>query len=299
LCHRLRDITVICYYKHLDYQSLSALSCIRHTKGSDMSEPPITAAEPQNGGDGGGRSSRPKPTRILPTDRIRYDKQQDILRAVAAASGHERKAVTNREVGAIVDMADSTIAQIIPFFADIGLIVREKKADSKGFVPAPEVAAYHKAYEWDKGNAAKKMAPLLAGAWFTDALMPKLKFRPVNEKEAINDLAEIASVGPDKEASLRTIIDYMVGVGLVERDISGMLRVVAGSPDVPGIVAPVVPVVPPAAQVPPKPAGVSEHQLWLLEILNAYPDLEEEDQNAILKLIKTIKGKKNAPRVAE
>src|SRR5258708_2838602 len=75
------------------------------------------AIDTQNGGGASesGRTSRPKPVKVLPTDRIRHDKQLDILRAFAAASGHERKPVTTEDVGAIVKMAGSTITQITPF----------------------------------------------------------------------------------------------------------------------------------------------------------------------------------------
>jgi hypothetical protein len=241
------------------------------------------------------KTSRPKAAKILPTDRIRFDKQLDILRAFAAASGHEKRAVTGKDVGVIVDMAESTITQITPFLVDIGLIIREKKAESKGFTPSPEVFAYQKAYEWDKLNAGKKLAPVLATSWFTETLTPKLKFRPVNEKEAVHDLGEVAVVGPDKEVGLRTIIDYLVVAGIVERDTTGMLR--AGNVSTESSRE----LNKPPADIAPKPplpaavSGVKEHQLWLLEILNAYPDLPDTDQDAILKLIKTIKaGVKNA-----
>jgi hypothetical protein len=260
----------------------------------------------QNGGTSESSKTRgPKPAKILPTDRIRFDKQTDILRAFAAVSGHEKKAVTAEEVGTIVKMAGSTIGQITPFFVDAGLIARagDKKSDAKGFIPAPEVMAYQKAYEWDKANAAKKLAPVFVNSWFATALAPKLKFRPVNEKEAINDLGEMAAVGPDKEDAIRILLDYLVISGLADRDSAGMLR--SGSVEtLPG--AGIVPPVPSAIPPPPPPTpgvavNVSDHQLWLIEILNTYPDdvLDDTDQEAILKLIKKIKGigKKNIPPV--
>jgi hypothetical protein len=264
------------------------------TTQSTTPDPTDNQPEAPNGGSASesGKPNRSKPAKILPTDRIRHDKQLDILRAFAAASGHERKPVTADDVGAIVKMAGSTITQITPFFVDAGLIVRagDKKSDAKGFTPAPEVIAYQKAYEWDKANAAKKLAPVFADSWFATALTPKLKFRPVNEKEAINDLGEVAAVGPDKEDAIRGLIDYLVVSGLADRDSAGMLR--SGSVETPstGSINPATP----APQLSPLPpavvANVSNHQLWLLEILNAYPDLEDDDQDAILKLIKKIKG---------
>jgi predicted transcriptional regulator len=257
-------------------------------KGAIMSEVPSTSSDQQSGSDGGSKASRLKSAKILPTDRIRFDKQFDILRAFAAKAGHERRAVTNEEVGGIVDMAASTITQVTPFFVDIGLITREKKTEkteSRGFVPASEVTAYQKAYEWDKANAAKKLAPLLSATWFTDALMPKLKFRPVNEKEAINDLAEIAAVGPEKEGNIRIVIDYMVAAGIVERDAAGILRVTSGTSPLEAAVA--------APSVSDRPATLSNAEgigsnetptaAAMTRILEKKPPKEVRD--AVLKII--------------
>ncbi|HEV7573446.1 MAG TPA: hypothetical protein VGQ21_18265 [Thermoanaerobaculia bacterium] len=256
-------------------------------------------AQNGNGASESGKLSRVRPAKILPTDRIRHDKQLDILRAFAAASGHERKPVTPEDVGAIVGMAGSTITQITPFFVDTGLIVRagDKKSDAKGFTPAAEVMAYQKAYEWDAANSAKKLAPVFVNSWFVTTLTPKLKFRAVNEKEAVNDLGEVAVVGPDKQDSLRIIIDYLVVAGIVDRDGGGMLRIgsAVAPQEVPHQNTPPPPPSPPPAAAAAggvKPSNVSDHQLWLLEILNTYPDdvLTDADQEAILKLIKKIKG---------
>lgn len=250
-----------------------------------MSETVSAPEQPANSSDVGSKATRQKAAKVLPTDRIRFEKQLDILRAFAAKSGHERKAVTQEEAGAIVDMAPSTITQATPFFVDTGLIVREKKADTRGFVPAPEVTAYWKAYEWDKANAAKKLAPLLSGAWFTEVLMPKLKFRPVNEKEAINDLGEIASVGPEKEDNIRVIVDYMVAADLVERDAAGMLRAASGAPAALPAATPLpdAQVLAPAAASAEADSGATPTAEAMTRILKQRPPKEVRD--AVLKII--------------
>jgi hypothetical protein len=73
--------------------------------------------------------SKSKPHRALPTDRVGFEKQLAILRAYAAASGPERKAVSNEEVGAIVPIHKNTVSICNPFFVDTGLLTREGQAD--------------------------------------------------------------------------------------------------------------------------------------------------------------------------
>src|SRR5579863_8993712 len=65
-----------------------------------------------------------KPTKFLPTDRITFSRQLDILRAWAAASGPLGKAVANNDVADIVKMQASTVSLANAFFASVGLLTR-------------------------------------------------------------------------------------------------------------------------------------------------------------------------------
>src|SRR5713226_1869098 len=51
-----------------------------------------------------------KPTKYLPTDRIAFTRQLDILRGWAAASGPNNKIVSNNDVAEIVKMQGSTVS---------------------------------------------------------------------------------------------------------------------------------------------------------------------------------------------
>ena len=159
-------------------------------------------------------SHKAKPNKVLPTDRITFPKQLDILRAYAIASGLGNKTVLNKDVAAIVKMADTTISTSNAFLTNVGLLQRVEG----GFMPSPEVVSFNRAHEWNPEKAAHKLAPLIAQTWFAEAALPKLKFKARTEDEVISDLAEASAAGPDYRNQLDILIEYLQGAGLVRRD---------------------------------------------------------------------------------
>src|SRR5437867_10717172 len=72
----------------------------------------------------GPKPATERPSKYLPTERITFAKQLDILRAWAAASGPAGKVATNDDVAEIVRMQPSTVSLANPFLASGGLIVK-------------------------------------------------------------------------------------------------------------------------------------------------------------------------------
>lgn len=167
-----------------------------------------------------------KPLHPLPTNRIAFPKQLDILRAFGAASEAHGRAVTNIEVAAVVEMSPATISLANPFFVDIGLL--EKTGD--GFMPSPEVAAMKRAHEWNAESAPYKLAPLLMKSWFGQALMPKLRFRPLPAEEAVHDLAEAATAGKQYQGQLELLLEYLQIAGVIQRE-NGAIKLLQVSTD--------------------------------------------------------------------
>jgi len=160
-----------------------------------------------------------RPSKFLPSERITFSRQLDILRGWAAASGPLHKTVNNNEVAKIVDAQPSTVSINNAFYSSVGLL---SKADG-GYVPAEELTAFLRAYEWNKDTAAQKLAPVLSKAWFYEALGSKLEFGPRTEADCLQDLADVASAGPDYRPNLRMLIEYLIAAGLIQRD-GGMLK---------------------------------------------------------------------------
>lgn len=167
---------------------------------------------------------RSRPNKTIPTERMKLERQFDLLRAYAGVYSASQKPVGNKEVADIVQMSDTTTSLANGFFTDTGLLIKAPG----GSVPADEVIAYHRTYEWDKENAARELQPVLAKCWFWEVLQPKLGFRPLDEKEAVNALGAASAASSEYRPNLKLILDYLVTVGMIERD-GTMLKLVRGA----------------------------------------------------------------------
>lgn len=166
------------------------------------------------------KSPRPKPKKILPTERITFPKQLDILRAYAIASGVEKKPVNNSDVAVIVNLASPTVSLSNAFFVDAGFLT---KAEG-GYLPSDVVLAFSRAYEWDAELAPEKLAPLIEQTWFAVALLPRAKFRSIDDNEAIVTLAEAAEADTSYKPQLRMLIEYLEKANLLQRVEGNLLR---------------------------------------------------------------------------
>jgi hypothetical protein len=111
-------------------------------------------------------------------------------------------------------MASSTLSMNNAFYAQNGFLM---KADG-GYIPAPEVFSFLRAYEWTPESAFTKMAPILGKTWFAEALLPKLSFGVLTTDEAIQRLADVCTAGPDYRSQLRFLLDYLGNSGVIEWD---------------------------------------------------------------------------------
>lgn len=160
------------------------------------------------------KSTKSKPIKVLPTDRLGFEKQLGVLRGYAAASGAERKAVSNKEVGAIVQVHENTVSICNPFLQDVCLLTKDGQRNR----PSDEVADYAQAYEWDAEKAAHKLAAIFRKAWFGTALIPKLTFRALSKDEAITFLASEAKAPKEYKTNLEIILDYLKAAGVIQSD---------------------------------------------------------------------------------
>ncbi|MGB9234801.1 MAG: hypothetical protein WCC04_10330 [Terriglobales bacterium] len=157
--------------------------------------------------------NRQRPTKVLPTDRITFSKQIDLLKAWAAASNPVGKIVSNTDVADMVKMQSSTISLANPFFASIGLL---QKAEG-GYIPSGDVIAFFRAAEYSD-TPIHKLASLMRESWFGLALLPKLAYRPMTEAEALTVLHDAAGAGADYRNQLKTLIDYLIAAGVAQKD---------------------------------------------------------------------------------
>jgi hypothetical protein len=166
------------------------------------------------------KKEKPKPTKTLPTDRLNVTRQLDILRAYAAASANGTRPATVGEVAEIVKMSAATIQLAHPFLASLNLITR---TGTGAYTVSAEALSFLNAYEWDKETASHKLGPVMRNTWFGQALLSRITFGPIDEKNAIAVLAEACSAPPEYEKELRSVIEFMAASGLVLRE-NGQVR---------------------------------------------------------------------------
>jgi hypothetical protein len=163
------------------------------------------------------RVKRTPPTKTLPSDRLAFEKQVATLRAFAVVyEANSNKPVSNEEAGKIINMSGNTVVVTNGFFTDMRLLLRPK--DSTALIPSPDTLAFYKAFEWDPKTAGEKLKSVFERAWFSEALVPRLKFRSYEEGEALSVLAEACSAAKEYEPRLRVLLEYMVFAGVVVRD---------------------------------------------------------------------------------
>lgn len=165
------------------------------------------------------RGSKP-----LPTNRIAFAKQLDLLRAYAAASGIEGKPVSLASAAEMVRLNAATASLANGFLVDAKLLV--KSDTGQLFTPVKAVHDFSQAYSWDKDTAAHKLAPVLRTSWGYEALKPRLDYQAtIHENEAIRLLAEACGASPDYRPQLLLVIAYLEAAGLVARDGANIRRV--------------------------------------------------------------------------
>src|SRR5437868_6553439 len=84
------------------------------------------------------------PTEALPSRRVAFTKQLDILRAYGAL-GATGQPVAIQQVADVVGLSTHTVSLPNAFFQAAGLVLR---VESGAMKPAAEVVEFHRAYQW-------------------------------------------------------------------------------------------------------------------------------------------------------
>lgn len=162
------------------------------------------------------RVKKAKPVKSLPTGRLIFPNQVSTLRAYAKASLHARKnAVSNADVAAVANLNPNTVSLCNPFWADIGLLIR----DGYKYQPTEEVFDFDTLADHGDEWAGRRLAPVIESSWFGKALLPRLSLRKITIDEAIQALAlECKSPSKDFVPQIAMLLDYLKFAGLIEID---------------------------------------------------------------------------------
>jgi hypothetical protein len=200
------------------------------------------------------RNKKTRPKKTLPTDRIAFPKQLDILRAHAVLSNEGEKPATNMAVGDMVGMTHSTVSLANPFLADIGLLLK----NNGGYLPSREAIEFSRANEWGDEQAGHKLAPRIRDAWFGKAILRSLSFSSTMEEDtALRQLAQEASATPEYRSQVALLLSYMETAGLIERDGSQVRKLDSGRPQAPSAPTETPAPVPQTPERTSRPQGAS------------------------------------------
>lgn len=176
---------------------------VQDSPASDENDAPSTPAK--------AIAAKAKPVKVLPTDRLIFEKQLSVIRAYAAASGPDKQATTNNDVGSVAEISPGTISLCNPFLIDCGLLVREGMKQR----PTEVVFDYHAAWGWNQQTAAEKLYPAFANTWFAKVLTPRLSFRSLSVEEAVALLAQEAKASKDYKDQLLLLLSYLDVAGVI------------------------------------------------------------------------------------
>ncbi len=194
-----------------------------------MEAKPSTADKPAGTPSGPGADKagdrKHRPIRVLPTPRIAFAKQLELLRAYAAVSATTGRAVKISDVAPIVKLTPSTVSLANPFFVDANFLHKQ----DGGFAPSGEVGNFSNAFDWQPESAGQNLAPALERTWFAQTLLPTLAVRPMREADAVANLAQAASAPKEYRPQLRLLLDYLEVARLIHRD-GDQIRASRGDP---------------------------------------------------------------------
>jgi hypothetical protein len=160
-----------------------------------------------------GKAARPKTNHPLPTDRIASKKQIEIVRAYGQL-GASGGAVTNEDVGGMVQLTGTTTSLANAFLTDVGLLQRTPD----GLAPSADVIAFARAFEWNADTAGEKLAPTLEASWLGSALLRKIRFRTHTKQEALALLAEASGASASHRGQLEDILVLLELAALIVID---------------------------------------------------------------------------------
>lgn len=163
---------------------------------------------------GGDKDNRSQPSKKLPTDRIKFQSQLDIIRAFGVTSQGGSKPTNYREVAKVVNLNPNTVSLMSTFLNENGFWERS----GTDVMPVKSVIDFAQAHSWSPETAARKLAPLIKKTWFGERLVTRLAFRPMSEDDAIAELAQMVGATPDYKSQVAFLIDYVVAAGLVRRE---------------------------------------------------------------------------------
>jgi hypothetical protein len=178
---------------------------------------PPPGVEGEQGGEQGvparPRASLPRTSRPLPTDRLRFETQIEVLKALAITSDFGKRSVSGEELAAPLSLAPTTAGLNNAFFVDAALATKEGRGQYKPTAITNEFARKH---SFDPRAAGIVLAQVLRETWFYTAVGQRLALRPATKAQVIEALAHAVGATKDRQVQLVNLLDWLGYAGLID-----------------------------------------------------------------------------------
>lgn len=186
---------------------------------------PESAAPTEPPASQGRAARRPRTSRALPTDRMKFEIQVGALRAIAIASDFGKTAVSSEDISSRLGVAATTAGLNNAFFMESGLVTRESKGRYK---PTDAVNKFARAYGFDEAKAGELLAESLKSTWYFREIEQQLAMGGTPVQRMVEVLAHAAGATSDHSAQLTMLLTWLEYAGLV--DTSSGFILVRGAP---------------------------------------------------------------------
>lgn len=187
---------------------------------------PGDAEHRPTGGDGGTPPSgsaastrslqRSRAERPLPTDRLSFEKQIDVLRAIARLSGRERRAVTAEQLSEAMGMKGNTAGLSNRFFVESNLV---EFIGRGSYTASGALLDYHRHLSVDPQDlvgAVRCLVPAIQQSWYWQVIEPMLD-GGLPERMALLSLSGAAGA-TEHTAQLQIVLQFLVWLRMLRRD---------------------------------------------------------------------------------
>jgi hypothetical protein len=184
--------------------------------------PPGTSTNSASGGPNppnSGNSGRPQKTRAdrgLPTDRLAFEKQVDVLRAIAQMSGSSRRPVTAEDLSAAAGLKGSTGGLSNRFFRDSGWVVSAGRGMYTATDPLLEYHRHLNIDAQDLQGARRHLAASAQASWYWEELEPLLN-GSARQSMILHALSKAAGAY-EHTPQLVLILTWLEWLGLIRRE---------------------------------------------------------------------------------
>jgi len=153
-----------------------------------------------------------KPEYALPTDRLSFQKQLEVLKAFAVGSQNATQPVGAKKLASLTHIGYATAPLNNIFYFETGLITRAKKGL---YLPTPPTLEFARRVSFSTANAGEALTTTFENTWFYKAVVERLAMGSATKPTIVEALARTASADASYATQFGTLLDWLAYVGLI------------------------------------------------------------------------------------